>query len=418
MAINLFGYEFSKKKITTNENGIVVINTADSDTIEFKSFEQMYIDCPYLRAILDYKMNCFASFKIRQFKKVKDGEDVEQFNTSILEYLNKVNPFESINKVLAMALFYETAYGVSYIKGVRGLYNGFDKTKALYCLPSDKVEVKYIGVNQKVYDKFDINQIVDFYQFIDDTTIEQIQPEYIIHRDVSSLTYDSNLQIDSIFTSIKESVSNLMYIQQSRGVLTRNRGALGMLSPSPNNKDAGGVIPMMAKDKEQIYNKYKKLYGLKPGQSSIIIPDVPMTWQAMTANIKDLNLDESALHEFNLICDTLNVPRGIFDDQTQYNNQINIQKKFYNDVIIPYANEWAKILTDKFNLKDTYLTFDYSHVSCLQDDLKTKEEVEKTKTDRLTNLYKIGAISLGELKTELGYQTQTKDFNTYGNEQI
>ena len=416
MAFNLFGYELSKKKITTDKNGVVVINSSPEDSYDFKSFEQMYINCPYLRAIIDYKMSCFSSFKIRQYKKVKDGEDEEQFNTKELKYLLKANPFESINRVLAMAMFYETAYGVSYIKGVRGLYNGFENTKALYCLPSNLVEVKYNDVNLNIYNKFDISQIVSYYQFNDNTTVERIDSEYIIHKDVSNLVYDSNIQCDSVFTSIKESVSNLMYIQSSRGILTRNRGALGMLSPSPNNKDAGGVIPILDTDKKKIYEKYKQLYGLKPGQSTIIIPDVPMVWQPMTSNIKDLLLDESALHEFNIICDILNVPRGIFDDKTAFNNQINIQKKFYNDIIIPYANEWAKILTDKFNLKDNYFVLDYSHISCLQDDLKGKEDVENIKTDRLINLYKLGAISLGDMKTELGYMTETKDFKTYYNE--
>ena len=45
-----------------------------------------------------------------------------------------------------------------------------------------------------------------------------IDSEYIIHKDVSNLVYDSNMQCDSVFTSIKESVSNLMYIQSSRGI--------------------------------------------------------------------------------------------------------------------------------------------------------------------------------------------------------
>ena len=76
----------------------------------------------------------------------------------------------------------------------------------------------------------------------------------------------------------------------------------------------------------------------------------------------------------------------------------------------------AKALTRKFNLKDSYLKLDYSHVSCLQEDLQTKEAVEKTKTDRLLSLYNIGAISLGTLKTELGYITETKDFKKYYNE--
>jgi len=414
--MGLWGYSLVKDKIVTNSDGVVVINGESVDSYDFSTFEQMYIECPYLRSILDYKMQCFGSFKLKQFEIVKDGEDKELFNTPILNYLNQANPFDSINRVLMMGMFYEFAYGVSYIKGVRGLRQGFENTKALYCLPSDLVEVRYRENNPNVYNKFLISEIIDHYQFTGDNTVEIIDSDYMFHSDVSSLRYDSNLKCDSIFTSIKGSVENLMYIQQARGVLTRNRGALGMLSPSPNNKDVLGVVKIGNEDKKAIYEKYKKLYGLKAGQSTIIIPDVPMNWQAMTANIKDLMLDEGSLHEFYVLCDALSVPRSIFDDKTQFNNQSSIQTKFYNDTIIPYASEKAKTLTKKFNLKDSYLKFDYSHISCLQEDLKTKEDVESTKTTRLTELYKIKAINLGELKKELGYVTETKDFKTYYNE--
>lgn len=414
--MNILGFNISRNKVVTNSDGVVVINATSTDEYTFATFEEMYINCPYLRAILDYKMQSFGAFKIRQFEIVKNGEDKELYNTPQLLFLDKCNPFDSINRVLMMALFYETAYGVSYIKGVRGLKQGFENTKALYCLPSEFVEVKYKDININIYNKFDISEIIDYYQFTGENSIDRIDSDYMLHTDVSSLTYDSNAQVDSIFTSIKESVTNLMYIQQSRGVLTRNRGALGMLSPSPNNRDAIGVVELGDDSKKKLYEKYKSLYGLKPGQSSIIIPDVPMNWQAMTSNIKDLMLDESALHEFYVICDALSIPRSIFDDKTQYNNQTSIQKKLYNDVIIPYANEKAKALTRKFNLKNSYFKLDYSHLSCLQEDLQTKETVEKTKTDRLLSLYNIGAISLGTLKTELGYETENKDFKTYYNE--
>jgi len=412
-----FPWSKKDKIISTDLNGeqvITVINTESSKAYEYKSVTEMYNNCPYVRAIIDYKISCMASFNLKMYKYNKGGEDEEITSSPILNFLKKPNPFQTIQDLYAQSLLYEILYSKSFIRGVRGLYNGFEKSKALWSLPPEYVQILYKGFTPNVYNKFSIEEIIDKYQFTYITGTEEIFPEYILNNSTYKIDFNQNLDNYSQIETLRQSVANLMYIQESRGVLTRNRGALGMLSPSPTTKDTAGGGIMIDRDKDEVLKKYKSLYGLKPGQSSVIIPTIPMTWTSMTLNIADLRLDESALHEFNIICDLLGMPRGMFDDKTQYNNQTGIQKKFYQDSTIPYAENRAKALTEKYKLTDSYFVFDYSHIVCLQEDYKLKEDVEKTKTERILSLYEMNLISKGEVCKELGYVvTDQSWFNIY-----
>ena len=405
---------FSKSKMVTADKTIQIVIDGNA-SYDFKSVEEMYNDCPYLRAVLDYRTSCILNARFRMFQKVEKGEDKEIFNSPILALINKPNPLQSGQTLFAQTALYENLYGNSYIRGVKGLYNGFENSKALWSLPPDRVRTIFKDFNAlNIYDKFQLADIIKYYEFSQPAGVEKLYDDTVLWNSDYSLSFDTGSNIKSTsksdFETLKKSVANLMYIQESRGVIIRNRGALGMISQASGNKDVAGVIPLGKNDKTEILKQYKALYGLKNGQSSVIIPNVAMTWQSMILPIKDLMLDEGALHEFNVICDMFQIPRGIFDDKTAYNNQEGIKRKLYQDNVIPWVETKLASLSAKMGLNDTYIKADFSHISCLQEDLKTKEEVEKTKTDRLNSMYDRNLISKGTYLTEMGYEVPDQTF--------
>ena len=407
-------FSFKKKKLDEDGNELVVdVITIDgaSSEYEYDSVSEMYDNCPYIRAIIDYKASALANGKFKMYKYVENGEDEEIKNHKALNLLNFPNPLQSGQSLIAQTLIYETLYSNSYIRAVKGLSNEFVNAKALWSLPPEAVEPEYKSIyDNDIYNKFQLDDIIEYYKFTTATGINKLYNNEILYSHNYAL--DFKLEV-SEFETLRQSVANLMYIQQSRGVLIRNRGALGMLSPAASNRDAGGVIPLEKPDKDNVLKSYKKLYGLKPSQSSVVIPDVPMTWQAMTANIKDLQLAEQSLEEFNICCDLLGVPRGIFDDKTSYANQNEIKKRLYQDSIIPYANYKANLFTQKFGLKGEYIVIDYSHIEALQEDEKLKAETESMKTGYLETQFKSGIISLGRYKKEVGEEPKATDYNIY-----
>lgn len=419
--MGLFG--FKKKEILSTSTGQTVEQVIDAmltDTekagYEFNSPEEMYTSCPYLRAIVDYKLACLMNVKIQMFRKQESSEDVEVLKHPVLDLIKNPNPFQVGQNLLALICLHEHLYGRSFLRGVKGLATGIENSKALWCLPPSMVQIFYQNNNVlDIYSKFQLSDIVDHYQYLSPEGIHKLYEDEIFYSNVDIFGLDSySIGIThkgAAFDTLRQTVSNLMYIQESRGVITKTRGALGMLSQNPNNKDAGGMIPIDKADKDNIKADYKKLYGLRPGQSSILIPDVPMVWQPMILDIKQLQLDESALHEFQVVCDTLMVPRSLFDDKSKFNNQLEVKRKLYQDVIIPYANGKMLQFTEKFGLdkQGLYLHADFGHVQCMQENLKEKEDVEKIKTDRVTELYQLNLISKGTVKTELGYVVEDQN---------
>lgn len=391
----------------------VIVLSANGNPYVYDNVKVMYDNCPYIRAIVDYKAACLSNGKFRMFKVVKNGEDEELFDTQILNLLNNPNPFQSGQDLFAQTLLYDLLYSKSYIRQVKGISSDFAKAKALWSLPPNQVKIVY-KTNVDIYSQFEYDAIIDHFEFSNNAALNKLYSNELLYSSDYNLGFVNEI---SDFRTLQQSVANLMAIQESRGVIIHNRGAIGMLSQASGNKDAAGIYYMKPKEKDAVLNDYKKLYGLQAGQSSVIIPDIPMTWQSMILNIKDLQLDESALTEFNICCDLLGVPRSIFDDKTAFNNQIEVKKKLYNDSVIPYAEKKTNQLNKKFNLKGEYFTYDFSHLPFMQEDEKTKADTEKAKVDKLDLLYKSSIISKGTYKTELGYITEKSDFNTYYNEE-
>lgn len=409
------GFFWNKKEVTKafNKNDRIDIIDGKSSKYNWNSVSEMYTECPYVRSIIDYKALCLQNVKIKQFQKVASGEDKEIFETPILKLLNKPNPLQSCSNLLAQTMVYETLYANSFIRGVKGLGKGFDRSIALWSLNPEDITINYVdNGNLDITSKSKLEEIISYFDYTSNSKNIKLLPDEVLYSN-NSYIFDNLLCSTSEFETLKQTVANLMFIQESRGVIIRNRGALGMLSKEASGGDMSAAIGMDSQDKKDVLTEYRKLYGVGAGQSQVIIPNFPMRWTPMILPIKDLQLDESALHEFNKCCDLLKVPRGIFDDKTSYSNQLEVKKRLYQDAIIPYMNAKMQNLGEKFNLTNTYLVADYSHVDCMQPDKKLSSETDKIQAEKLEIMFKNGVISKGTWLTEMGYIATPKQMNEF-----
>lgn len=410
------GFFWNKKEVTKtfNTNDSIVVVDGKSSNYNWNSVSEMYEKSPYIRSIIDYKALCLQNVIIREFQKVSTGEDKELYDTATLKLLKNPNPIQSGSNLLAQTLIYETLYAESFVRGVKGLSGGFEKSIALWSLNPKDVTIQYVdNGNIDITATSSINQIIKFFDYCTNSIVHQLTNDEVLYSNTSYI-FDNNLLCsESEFETLKQTVANLMFIQESRGVIIRNRGALGMLSKESSSGDMAAAIGMDSNDKEDVLKEYKKLYGIGAGQSQVLIPNFPMRWTPMVLNIKDLQLDESALHEFNKCCDLLKVPRGIFDDKTTFANQLEVKKRLYQDAIIPYMNAKMETLGKKLELKNTYLVADYSHVDCMQPNKKLSAETDKLQAEKLEIMYKNGVISKGTWLVETGYIATPQQMNEY-----
>lgn len=407
---------WNKKDITKTFNktaDLFTVVDGKSSNYNWNSVAEMYEECPYVRSIIDYVALSLQNVIIREFQKVEKGEDKELYDTFALKLLKNPNPVQSGSNLLAQTFVFEKLYSQSFLRGVKGLSGGFEKSIALWSINPKDITIQYVdNGNIDITATSSINQIIKYFDYCSNSVRKQLTTDEVLFSNVSYL-FDNLLCSESEFETLKQTVANLMYIQESRGVIIRNRGALGMLSKESSSGDMGGVIGMDPTDKADVLKEYKNLYGTGIGQSQVLIPNFPMRWTPMILNIKDLQLDESALHEFNKCCDLLKIPRGIFDDKTTFSNQLEIRKRLYQDAIIPYMNAKMETLGAKLGLKNTYLVADYSHVDCMQPDKKLSAETDKLQAEKLEIMYKNGVISKGTWLTEMGYIATSQQMNEY-----
>lgn len=382
------------------KSGIVIKGFDNRRTWDIKTMEEMYLLSPHIRMIMNAKFNACANVRFRMFQKGTD-EDKEIFEHPILELLKNPNPLQDGGSLVAQRMAYQDIWGKTYLRSVNIRQDGFtEKTKALWNLPSNLVtpKIKNNGLID-IYSKFSADEIIDYYEFMATDGNADIQPEFILMYS----DFMFNFQTDtSDFIALKESAKNLLAITESRGEVIKHRGAEGMLSPKIGTD---GLYSVVKEDdvKAGILGQLKRWYGNLRGQSRIMNADVPMDWVSMTSDMNALRLDESQMSEFNTCCDLLSVPRALFDDKSTYENKKQAEVKMYQDTIIPWSEGDAKRLTKKFNLTDTYITYDYTHLPIMQESETERTAADKTKTETAILKLDKGIIDLPTAKKELGY---------------
>jgi hypothetical protein len=188
---------------------------------------------------------------------------------------------------------------------------------------------------------------------------------------------------------------------ESRGVILKYRGAIGILSN--DSQDIAGSVPIDPKEKDAIQNSFKK-YGTLKGQHQVIITDAKVKWQSMMVNNpKNLGLFEEVEADFDRILDAFNMPTELFSGKDRtYENQNQARKSVYENAIIPEAGEWCAALNRRF-FPDTPHKFilEYFHLPIFQEDTKHKVEKLQTAVNALTVLLSDQQITSQEYREEL-----------------
>jgi hypothetical protein len=384
-------------------NNIRVFGFDNVSLWKFNSLQDLYETCVYVRTIIDTYADCVRNVNVRLYKTAKEGEDVEIFSHPVLTLLNNPNPLQNIGDWMAQRLIFQKLYGRSFIRGVQGRTTNFVDSKALWnLLPSDVRIVEFNNGVNDITSRFTFDEIVDHFEYTSREGIARLKPEEVLMW----VDYRFGMTGKSEVDTLRDSASNLMAIQESRGQIIKHRGMIGFLSPEPTSDNTGSVYTLSdQKVKNGILSTIKKLYGTLRGQSPVGLVDVPMKWTPVAVDIEKLRLTENEKAEFDKCCDLLGVPREIFDGKSTFDNQAEAKKKLYTDRVIPWVkgefDQLAyKMELDKQGLK---LVGDFSHLEVLQDDMKVREEVEMMKTERLLRLKDAKQIEAITVNKELGY---------------
>lgn len=359
---------------------------------------------------IDYLASRIAGGKY-QLKKASDDSVVwnnKQFN----ELIDRPNCLNSFQGMVYQHFVYKYVTGNSYIKCVvpeafHSLTTPiYKKCRNYWVLPSDKVTIKlknYIPL----FGNAEKEDIIDYYQLQYGLNYaEQMNPNFIYHDQDGNTDYrnENFIRGRSRLHSVKMAIDNLIPVYQARNVIYVKRGALGIFVSQ--KKDETGSVAMTDDEKKNFREEFGNNYGLDDSRFPYGFSDIPMDFIRTSLSIQELQPFEETLHDAIMIAGVFGIPSELVPrkDHSTFNNQKSAEKGVYTSKIIPAAKRYASELTRMlgYDRDGYYIDVDFSHVDCLQEGQKEKEEVSTIVSERAMSEFQNGVITLNDYRARIG----------------
>lgn len=365
-----------------------------------------FLCVPELNAVLNMNARAFSSGIL----KVVNEKGEEQENDPVNLILKNPNWLQGQKEFMRQTKLWHDIYGNEYLYMYFPVGFRADKSlKALYTLPPNLVTPEMDNGSQPYFfykpDSppkivYKVKEEGDSREYpLDESTVIHIHDNNV---NVKKLSGKTILRGESKIHSLVAPINNIRMAYESRGVILKYRGALGILSN--DTKDVAGSIAVGDEERERLQQEYQN-YGGLDGQYQIIISNSNLKWQQMAVSPDKLGLFQETEENFNKILDVFNTPSELFVrvKGATYENRRESEKGFYQNNIIPTANEWASALNNALMYDSSNkIIADYSHLPIFQEDLKIKSDALNSMVNVLSRLLQDKQITVEEYRSELG----------------
>jgi len=354
---------------------------------------------PEVNAVINLKARCRANGVLKTVDK--SGKEINR----LPEILKKPNWFQDQKEFMRQCSLFHDIYGNEYIYGLTPVGFAWDRAKALFTLPPNLIKQEY-EENQAYWNFAEQPKVSYTYEM--DNFKYSLEPDQIIHMNDNSVTVmEANgrgvLKGESKMKGLRAALKNIKMAYESRGIILKYRGALGILS-NRSTDGVGSGLPLEEKEITDLQKKYQQYGGLE-GQFQVIISSANLQWQQMSVDPNKLGLFQETEEDFNKILDAYGVPSEMFTRQkgATFENQNQARKSIYENTTIPEANEWTTGLNSKFfpEPNGPKIIADYSHLPIFQEDIKHRSETLANMVNSLSRLLQDGQITDEEYREEL-----------------
>lgn len=395
-----FGFPTTIRPDVMKDGTIFYVLPGQTIELPFKTFFEIFIGIPHLRAVIERKASYFSNVNF-YIKRTDTAEEEIDYDHPLNKILKNPNVFQSWRQMLYMISLYKSICGISFA------FPGFGINKSPKYLAFLKpIDFQDFHIEQdrsrntiEVSDKNEIIKWVIFYMNNGQTVRYDDVDQLIMFKD----SFSSYIEVRSRMTSLTKPIENIYKCLVNRGILMDAKGGIGIISGA--QKDGGTAVPMKPKDKKDI-NKQLDGYGLGIGKKPVIFTDVPLKYQPMVFPTKELMLFEEIVDDMNTICDVYGMARELFDGKSTYANKAEAETGTYNGTIL---SEWSDLFDtlnfelglDKENRK---LCMDYSHIKAMSENQVNVNQAEKTKSDMHLAELAAGVIDDNEYRQQMGYE--------------
>lgn len=357
---------------------------------------------PEVASIFNKRASAKSNARIQVVNK-KSGEPMEN---NLSRLLANPNFFQSTKEYINQASLFRDIYGNEYDYLFFGVGIKPENAKSMTSMVPAFIKIDYKSDTLYFMESEEPN-IVYKYTFNGLTT--PIPSEQIIHMNDNrvhiSRQDETLLKGESKLKSLMMPLVNIQAAYEARGILIKNRGALGILSN--DTKDGiGSTLPLEDKEKENLQNQYRQ-YGINAGQHQIIITNMALKWQKMGIDIDKLKLFEEVREDAIKIAEAYNYPPEllVFEKSPTLfgENKKAAERSWYQNSIIPEVQEKIQAMNKKFQTenKPYHIIATFDHLAIFQENRKEEVAVFAMTVTALSKALADEVITIEEYRAEL-----------------
>jgi len=365
---------------------------------------------PVLRAIIEIKAKAKSNLIFRIYDtKAKEYIDLDRTRRpdllNLIKILRRPNPLQSYSEWQLLSEVNYSIFGNAYDYGT--LPDGFTELNYQTITSIKQLPPYLMGydLTGRYFDQTTLEGIINKYYLSLPTGKKEIEPGQIFHRNDVNIKFDQDfIRGSSKLIGLTMPLTNIEKAFESRNVIIRKRGALGVFSS--NLTDGTGTFPLMDEHMVKIQEDFKK-YGTLEEQYQYMFLRYPMNYTATTLNVDELKLFEEVSADAMLVCNAFGVPEillKLYLSGATFENQEASERRLYQSTVIPetknqleYFNNWLK--TDEGNIR---IDATWDHIPVLQADKKNEAETKKSTSTYMERLWLQGAITHNEWLFSVG----------------
>ncbi len=358
-----------------------------------------YIYCTPMAAIIDRLAECDTNGIVR-FIDAEKGTPIKNANkvprlARIKKLLKKPNPWQTWEEFDAEQVITCKIFGYCPVFAVNPGFEDKSYTTAL-------ININPVLAQPIADDEFDMRTSKSLIKEWQITILQQTytipSSDMIIVKDgFISKTDGFGLPISKI-QGTDFFVSNICAAMEADNVLLKKKGPLGIFSYDPS-KDMAGATPLDPKAKDDLQNDLSR-YGLTVGQIQYIISKMPVKWNAMSFNVRDLMTKETIRQAIDGLCDRFGYPAELMSGKNAtYENRTSSEKWLYNNNVIPFSLRRMTRYNEFFGLEDVILMKEFDHLAVMQEDIVKAGEAYKYESEGLQVDWEMGMITWNQWQT-------------------
>lgn len=351
-----------------------------------------YCFCSPLASVIDRLADSDLNGRLMIVKDDKSNEQSKsEKSKSVIKLLNNPNPLQTFEEyrgeqnILKRIFGYSLVFKVVIFDEIKYLFN----LNPFFCEPvlNPKFDI-YIDPNPIAYWRCSING----------KTYNISSDRILLLRDgYLGKTDDTGLPLSKV-AGLDYSISNICAAMEADNVLLRKKGPLGFISHEPKPDNVVGY-QQMTKPEQQEVQKALTEYGLSWKQFQFVVSKVPLRWNPMSFNVRDLDTKGTIKTAIDMVCDRFSYPAELMSGKNAtYENRSSSEKYLYQNVVIPANARDMRRYQEFLGLEGVILKCDFSDVPVLQESKVNAGVALKNQTDAYLIQFQNSVITLNRYR--------------------